>query len=245
MRSSVLVLAIAAAVVAPSHASAASCSKANAERVLGGDAGQVVCGPFFGRGSRGMAASRAAAACGDDSIEWDVFRLRAGKWRRVLQRRNGAFLARSGSGIQERVGDGTGADRCFPPRWKVRTWRWTGSRFKASAFKVVQAHTRLDGFLSPDRRVWCVIGDTAFCASVKPDQTAELAAGGQLTVCTGTRSVFCAQNFDAGAPVLRFGEKSELHGFRCTSDFAGIDCTLSGSGKGFGFSTHGIKRFDP
>src|SRR3954468_12113327 len=154
MRSSVLLIAIAAAVVAPSHAAGGSCSRATAERVLGGDAAQVLCGPFFGRGSQGMAASRAAAACGDDSSEWDVFRLRSGKWRRVLQRRNGAFLARSGSRLQERVGDGTGTDRCFPPRWKVRSWRWTGSRFTASAFKVVAVHTRLGGFLSPDRRAW-------------------------------------------------------------------------------------------
>ena len=100
---------------------------------------QVLCGPFFGPGSRGMAASVAVSAGCGGSIGWAVFRYASGKWRLVMQQRNGAFLSKVGSDIRERVGDPRRGDpHCAPSAWKIRIWHWNGHRFRASSWKVTQ-----------------------------------------------------------------------------------------------------------
>ena len=100
---------------------------------------QVLCGPFFGPGSRGMAASVAVSAGCGGSIGWAVFRYASGKWRHVMQQRNGAFLSKVGSDIRERVGDPRRGDpHCAPSAWKIRIWHWNGHRFRASSWKVTQ-----------------------------------------------------------------------------------------------------------
>jgi len=51
-----------------------------------------------------------------------------------------------------------------------------------------------------------------------------------------TSSEGCIQNWDASAPVLQYGQQSELEGVLCTSEPSGITCIkVSGVGSGKGF----------
>jgi hypothetical protein len=100
---------------------------------------QVLCGPFFGPRSRGMVASFAVPTGCGGSTGWAVFRSAFGKWRLVMQQRNGAFLSKAGSDIRERRGAPRQGDPpCAPSAWKTRIWHWNGHRFTASAWKVTQ-----------------------------------------------------------------------------------------------------------
>src|SRR3954471_7685328 len=144
-----------------SAAASGRCSKATAGQVatrfhVGVDAStgrtpiaQVLCGPFFGPGSRGMVASVAIPSCGQ-SIEWAVFRFTGGRWRLVMKRPHGAALEAVGSDIRETQGVLRGNDaHCFPSATRSRIWHWTGTRFRASRWKVTPASLQhLYSFLS-------------------------------------------------------------------------------------------------
>jgi hypothetical protein len=196
---------------------------------------QVLCGPFLGRGSRGMVASVAIPSCGV-SITWAVFRYAAGHWMLVMKLNHGAFLSKVGSDIREKIGVLRPDDsHCFPSAWKTRIWHWNGRRFTHTGWKVTQARP---SFLSPDRKVWCSIyddGSPMFCTTGDPPGTqhsATLKRNGDLAICTD----YCTQNWDTRAPLLRYGQKNERSGFRCISAMEGITCTvISGVGKGKGF----------
>jgi hypothetical protein len=109
------------------------------------------------------------------------------------------------------------------------------------------APLRIASFLSPDRKVWCGIGEgRGFCATggfdpgaAEPQRSATFASGGTVTLCSvAAPSVRegCIQNWDAAAPVLRYGQQSELEGVLCTSEPNGITCVqTAGAGKGKGF----------
>jgi hypothetical protein len=59
---------------------------------------------------------------------------------------------------------------------------------------------------------------------------------GAVTVCNGTSPGDCLQNWDDHATVLRYGQRSDLYGYRCASEKNGITCTvIAGAGKGKGF----------
>jgi hypothetical protein len=104
----------------------------------------------------------------------------------------------------------------------------------------------LGDFLSPDRQVWCGVGSTqAFCVTGHgdpsnpnaPQRGGTVTSTGKVTTCyvpVPSLSSVCTQNWDASAPVLRYGQETELDGFRCTSAQNGITCIFIGANKGYG-----------
>jgi hypothetical protein len=95
---------------------------------------------------------------------------------------------------------------------------------------------QLSNFLSPDHKVWCGIGEGRhpFCVAGQtpqgrgyPSASAELEGGGKVRVCfiaqESEAPLFhgspegCAQNWDAKAPILPYGQQTELEGVLCTS----------------------------
>jgi sugar lactone lactonase YvrE len=123
------------------------CSRATAKRLFQrlrlGNTGytpnpvaQVVCGAFFGKGSRTMATSETIPSCGRTG-GWEVFNFAQGAWHLVLHRNNGADLFRVRGGIKEqqfvlRPGDA----HCFPTGGtRSRIWRWNGTHWVHTAWK--------------------------------------------------------------------------------------------------------------
>jgi hypothetical protein len=111
----------------------------------------------------------------------------------------------------------------------------TGSPIASGAFSA-------DGFLSPDKKVWCSgdsreVGCVAFRGAVSgPGHGAIVKRGGRVVLCAekaGRTEWDCFQNFDEKAPVLRYGQRAEVGGFRCASARDGITCTVAATGKGF------------
>jgi hypothetical protein len=103
-----------------------------------------------------------------------------------------------------------------------------------------------DGFLSPDKRIWCQAdtreaGCVAYRAAVSstPAHGGIVKRGGRVVLCperpakTAYSEWDCFQNFDEKAPVLQYGQREETAGFRCTSARKGITCTIVATGKGF------------
>jgi hypothetical protein len=238
--------------VAPAAAATGGCSTTTAVAVatqshVGVDpttgrtpVAQVLCGPFFGPGSQGMVVPVAVPTGCGGSTEWAVFRYAAGTWQLVMDRKNGAFLGALGSDIRERVGDPRPGDPpCAPSAWKTRIWHWNGTRFTASPWKSTAGALHLDNFRSPYGKVWCriikdVTEDDVWCVSSppRPEHLAKLKRNGTVTICNG----YCTQNWDDSAPVLNYGQRNEVNGFRCTSETKGITCTLiAGAAKGKGF----------
>jgi hypothetical protein len=103
-----------------------------------------------------------------------------------------------------------------------------------------------DGFLSPDKSVWCQAdareaGCVAFRsgASGTPGHGGIVKRGGRVVICaeksakTAYAEWDCFQNFDETAPVHHYGPRAEAPGFRCASARQGITCTLVATGSGF------------
>src|SRR5439155_5691371 len=120
----------------------ADCSKANASKAMTRyrigvndfqkktPVYQLLCGAFFGPGSRGMVGSVAIPSCGG-SVGWAVFRWAGGAWRLVMNVKHGAFLDAVGPEIRETIGVlGPGDSHCFPSSVKYRFWRWNGRVLK-------------------------------------------------------------------------------------------------------------------
>ena len=109
-----------------------------------------------------------------------------------------------------------------------------------------------DGFLSPDKKIWCQQGDGEVgCVALPhgsvPGHGAVAKRGGRITLCTEKRGKnaaewACFQNFDKTAPVLQYGKRAEAGGFRCTSARQGITCTVIASGKGFAIDKSEVLR---
>jgi hypothetical protein len=223
--------------------------------------GQVLCGAFAGPGSRAMAASSTEPTC-LPFAGWGVFRYSSGGWRLIPGGRHPNILnlgiARSGNNIVEKATIRyPGETICLASGVRARVWHWNGSRLVAGPWMVISTGPKtvqLDNFLSPDRKVWCTIfkdsvEDRAWCV-VSPgtnppsDHSAEVHANGEVKLCKGS----CTQNWDKRAPVLRYGQQSELYGYRCTSERKGITCTViagAGKGKGFLINTGGVTRVGP
>jgi hypothetical protein len=118
----------------------------------------------------------------------------------------------------------------------------TGAGFLFNPVKAVRvagalpAPLHLPNFLSPDRRVWCGIGEgrDGFCGTGyfdtsknEPQSSAMFGSDGKVTICSVAVPTFsegCIQNWDANAPVLQYGQQSELEGVLCTSATNGITC---------------------
>jgi hypothetical protein len=109
-----------------------------------------------------------------------------------------------------------------------------------------------DGFLSPDKKIWCQEGDGEVgCVALRygstPGHGAVAKRGGGVTLCTEKQGKnaaewACFQNFDKTAPVLHYGKRAEAGGFRCTSARQGVICTVIATGKGFAIDKSEVLR---
>jgi hypothetical protein len=148
-----------------------------------------------------------------------------------------------------------GSFRCVVLRTGVRcTVARTGKGFLISRSKVVPvggasivlASLSLREFLSPDRKVWCVVEDGVCGTNPEPPtRAAEIQSNGTVSLCFVPEVVYppgghvplgCLQNFNQSAAILPYGQ-SDLYGdIRCTSTPNGITCVkVSGAGQGKGF----------
>ena len=119
----------------------------------------------------------------------------------------------------------------------------------------------LSEFLSPDHKVWCNMGtsqgtDGAWCgagpaAPSGPQRSADLGRSGKVTFCyvrSPSLSQVCFQNWGVGDPVLRYGQRSDVGGFLCSSARNGITCVVESgpnSGRGFQISPTQAVRVGP
>jgi hypothetical protein len=129
-----------------------------------------------------------------------------------------------------------------------------GGCFRSSTGAKVRVYSALEGFLSPNRKIWCSGGFSRLPGSppevgcvtsgaVRPLLGGIVSADGAVTLCTeAPREVGhpapwgCYQNFDRSEPILPYGEAFEGGGFRCASGRDGITCTVvSGEHAGKGF----------
>jgi hypothetical protein len=214
----------------------------------------VVCGPFFGAGSQGMAATVAIPTGCGFSIGWGVFRLDGGAWHLVMHQDNGVLklesVPRSDGGADIRTTQGypkpgeiptcaTG-----PSRLRTRVWHWDGARFVASPWAVTYLWAEFnapaalpvrcvasDGPGRGAARVLCQSGET------RPQlfQQATLSARGAVSVCRAHRITGC--NFLCGCeehvPVLKYGQHIDVGRFRCEVFRTGVRCTIISTGRGF------------
>lgn len=108
----------------------------------------------------------------------------------------------------------------------------------------------LTEFISPDKKVWCLIHQEAMCGTypTPPTHSAFLDASGRVDLCSVEKLEYpngngpplgCFQNWFSKSeppPTLAVGDRTTLGGFQCTSGADGITCTKSaGAGKGHGF----------
>jgi hypothetical protein len=110
----------------------------------------------------------------------------------------------------------------------------------------------LSSFLSPDGNVWCVMaapssrcftGGNPRPGRSRAQRGATIAPDGTVTLCfvavPSVRHV-CVQNWDANAPVLQRGQRTERSNVRCVAAVHTITCTSvrgPARGKGFRIST--------
>jgi hypothetical protein len=122
------------------------------------------------------------------------------------------------------------------------------------------APAQLANFLSPDRKIWCLLqdetGDRAancFFAADRSTGGQEYAAvlqpNGQLATCAWQPSQpgvqACDQNWDPSAPVLTSGKTDVIYQYRCQAASTAITCTVdtgAAKGKGFTISGTGVSR---
>ena len=181
---------------------------------------------------------------------WAVFRFTQGSWRLVMVRRY-AFLipplVAVGAGIREtapvfRQGD----NRCNPSGGRqARIWRWNGSRFTATPWKVTpakgKARTAAE-FFSPSRNLGCEVSDDvngarAACLSFRPPLDVTMGLDGRLKICRG-----CTGNLGEGAFVLAYGKQVTIGRFRCFSMRSGMKCIVIRTGKGFMINAAGVTK---
>jgi hypothetical protein len=104
----------------------------------------------------------------------------------------------------------------------------------------------LDEFNSADRKVWCLIhSEDVYCIADRRSRTnpaehgATLGTDGTVDLCHVAHPSLedsCGVNFATNAPLLRPGQRTDVHGFRCAARAGHITCTRTrGVGKGKGF----------
>lgn len=116
----------------------------------------------------------------------------------------------------------------------------------------------LSDFLSPDRKIWCVLDDSpglkfANCfydanrIAGGQEYAALLHPNGQLATCAWQPSQSgldaCVQNWDTSAPVLTSSRVDLIYQYRCQATSTTIRCTVdtgTGNGKGFTISDTGV-----
>jgi hypothetical protein len=270
-------LALAIAAVAPAATPGTTgvtgpCSKSVAERAvakvkwgdptIGTPVDQVLCGPFFGAGTSGMAVSIEVGRGCAPSVHWGVFQLVGGSWRLVLDRNNGAFLTAVGSDVRETQGvRAPGDSDCSPSAWRARVWHWSGSGFVVGPWKPSLAPDATSSaasqkpstavlptyIASPSGNLLCFLadrGDAAaevYCQSFQPPRSVRLLLDGSTRTCAGPS---CAGNpgEEARPRTLPYGSSVTVGRFRCTSETTGITCAVIASGKRFSISKEAVTR---
>jgi hypothetical protein len=117
------------------------------------------------------------------------------------------------------------------------------------------APAHLANFLSPDRKIWCLLenqpGNRAAGCFFAADRStggqeysASLQPNGQLVTCAwqpGQPGVqACDQNWDPSAPMLKSGTVDLIYQYRCQAASTAITCTVdTGVAKGKGFTISG------
>lgn len=128
----------------------------------------------------------------------------------------------------------------------IKKLRYASLLPKCSSPGQAQNRHLTNGFLSPDKKVFCLFDlGSGFCGVGAPKSRTmgELAAwiskAGKVDICSVSEPSLeetCFQNFDETAPVLRYGDWTRAEGIRCRSARNGIICIeVSGAGKGHGF----------
>jgi hypothetical protein len=217
----------------------------------------VVCGPFFGADSQGMAATVAIPTGCGFSIGWGVFRAVGGTWQLVMKQNNGARLASvplPGGGADIRTTQGYPqrgeVPECAtgPSRIRSQDWHWNGTSFVSGSYVVTLLRAEFDAPRGLATRCW--LGDNtgwanvryveAVCQSAvsKPRlfQKATLKGSGVVKVCRTHKSSAC--NIWCGCeegpvPTLNYGQHIDVGRFRCEVLRSGVRCTIVQTGKGF------------
>lgn len=115
--------------------------------------------------------------------------------------------------------------------------------------------SHLSNFLSPDRKIWCLLenapGNSAASCFFAADRStggqeysASLPPNGHLVTCAWQPSQpglqACDQNWDTSAPVLNSGKIDMIYQYRCQAASTAITCTVdTGAAKGKGFTISG------
>jgi hypothetical protein len=241
---------------APATTSAAGCTSAAASQAATAagfdvDPGlhrtpinSVICGPFFGAGSEGMAAIvPVPAGCGF-SIGWGVFRLVGSAWQLVMQQHNGVLKLESqaradgGADIRTTQGYPRRYDApCSPSRMRSRVWHWNGTAFVASAWTVQLLS--VDFFTPKPLSAYCGMTDSPTahvvdCTAFKPPHAVDMNGNGRFKAChgIGQHCINCGCSPPDARP-LKYGQHVDVGRFRCESLHAGVRCTVTKTGKGF------------
>jgi hypothetical protein len=106
--------------------------------------------------------------------------------------------------------------------------------YKASPHASTHGTLHLSEFRSPDKEIGCIVSDVPplgahlFCNGFDghPEGIIER---GKVGVCN--KAAGCSLGFANGAPILAYGQRTEAHGFRCTSATSGITCIRTSTGK--------------
>lgn len=216
----------------------------------------VICGPFFGAGSEGMAATVAVPTGCGFSIGWGVFRLAGGTWQLETKQDNGVLklepvpLPDGGADIRTTQGypqRGEEPTCSFgPSRLRSQVWHWNGTSLVAGPYAV----TLLRAFFKSPRGLAssCSIGDNTgiglryaevVCqsAAFRPRvfQKVTLKGNGALSVCrthkTTACNLFCS--CEEHVPIFDYGRRIDVGRFRCEVLRSGVRCTIVQTGKGF------------
>ena len=131
--------------------------------------------------------------------------------------------------------------------------RTRGSQYYYSPIAGSPVH--LSEFLSPDRKIWCVLDDSSAVREADcfydanrsvagQEYAAALHPNGQLVSCAWQPSqnavAACVQNWNPSAAVLRTGLVDVIYQYRCQAASTAISCTVdTGTGKGRGFTITG------
>ena len=144
---------------------AGTCSKAEATAVVKrlhlGEADfipnpvyAVICSSLMGPGSTTMVVSLATGGTSVPFGGWLVFRKVGATWQLVLRRNDGAEISAAEGGIREKKWISLPGDsRCCPSGGsRSRIWRWSGTRFTASAWRQAAVESKKESFYSPSRK---------------------------------------------------------------------------------------------
>jgi hypothetical protein len=137
----------------------------------------------------------------------------------------------------------------YPAACLQRSHRYIGLLTPGSGDPVgvpgTTANAGLTDFLSPDKKVWCLLrNETGFCGVGGPSSdNGQLAAyifrSGRVDTCSvavPSLEESCLQNWDGSAPVLHYGERTRAKGIACSSAKNGITCIkVTDPGRGHGF----------